>query len=596
MAADLGKAYVQIVPSAEGIKGSITKVLSGESQSAGVSSGESFGSNMVKKIKSIVVSAGIGAALKTAVEEGAKLEQSYLGGLDTLYGKSADMMRSYADEAAKAGISANNFAEQAVSFGAALKSSFKGAEDAEAKAANAANLAILDMADNSAKMGTSIESIQNAYQGFAKQNYTMLDNLRIGYGGTKSEIQRLLKDAQKLSGVKYDLNNLADVYSAIHVIQEELGVSGVAAQEASTTLSGSLGAMKASFSNFIGNLTLGRDITPALDDLVSTSSGFLFNNLIPAVINIIKALPGSIYKAIVSYYPILKTQTLELIHKFTSYIQEGFPKILNKGTEILQNLVNGIVTNIPYLISSIGQVVTSIIDFIGENLPLIALKGYEIISNLASGIYNNMPEIIASMLNVLANIVQAIINNLPTIFAKGIEITANVASGIISAIPDLFSKVVEGFSSVDWGSIGSNIISGIINGLRNGLNALIDAATNVAKSAFNAAKNFLGIKSPSRKGTYLGKMFDAGLTKGLTGNVSMVKTAMKKVTGSMENTFDSNIASFKVNGKVEPNSSNKQGFEQTVIIQSPKALSPSEVARQTRIATKQMALKMSVGN
>lgn len=182
MATDLGKAFVQIVPSAQGIKGSISKLLNKESDDAGKQSGDSFGKNLVSKVKGIIAAAGIGALLKATIEEGAKLEQSYLGGLDTLYGSAADKMRSCADQAAKAGISANMFAEQAVSFGAALKSSFKGAEDAESKAAEAANVAILDMADNSAKMGTSIESIQNAYQGFAKQNYTMLDNLKIGYG------------------------------------------------------------------------------------------------------------------------------------------------------------------------------------------------------------------------------------------------------------------------------------------------------------------------------------------------------------------------------------------------------------------------------
>lgn len=462
------------------------------------------------------------------------------------------------------------------------------------------------------------------------------------YGGTKNEMSRLLKDAQKLSGVKYDINNLADVYSAIHVIQEELGVAGVAAQEAESTLSGSLGAMKASFSNFIGNLTLGRDIGPALNDLVQTSTNFLFNNLIPALGNIVKALPGALSSAvkilypavknqvaelikniatyiqttlpdglskgtevflqlakgltekIITLYPLVKTYISELISNISLYIQEWFPEICNTGADILMELINGLVNDIPSLILALGDIVTNIIDFLGANLPLMATKGFEIITSLASGIFNNIPSILASMITVLANVVQAIINNLPTIFAKGIEITANVASGIISAIPDLFNKVWEGFCSVDWASIGSNIISGIVNGIKSGVSAVINAATEVARNAFNAAKNFLGIKSPSRKFKYLGEMSDEGVAQGLIGKVSVVKDAIKKVTGTMENSFNPNLDSFRVGGSINRVSSNKGGFQQTVIIQSPKALNPSEVARQTRNSTKRLALKMSL--
>ena len=594
MATELGKAFVQIVPSAKGIKGSITSVLNDESLDAGKKSGDSFGKNLVSKVKGVLAAAGIGALLKATIEEGAKLEQSYLGGLDTLYGTAADKMRSCADEAAKAGISANSFAEQAVSFGAALKSSFKGAEDAESKAAEAANVAILDMADNSAKMGTSIESIQNAYQGFAKQNYTMLDNLKIGYGGTKTEMQRLLKDAQKLSGVKYDINNLADVYSAIHVIQEELGIAGVAAEEAETTLLGSLGAMQASFSNFLGNLTLGRDIGPALTDLVQTSSSFLFKNLIPAVINIIKALPGAIYKTVVSFYPVMKKNVTELIDTFVKYLKNEFPKILVKGMEMLQKLIDGIVKKIPSLISTLGNVVVSAITYLGQNLPRFMEKGFEVISNIVKGIYNNMPQILSSAASVMANIIQAIVTNLPLILAKGVEITGKIASGIISAVPDLFSRVCNKFSSIDWGSIGSNIISGIIKGIKKGIGSIADAAKDAAKSAYEAAKNFLGIKSPSKKFEYLGRMNDEGMANGIKNGAGAISSAMKKASGLVN--ANTSLAPFTANANKAKATLSKSngGFQQTINIQSPKALNPSEVARQTRNSTKKLALRMSV--
>ena len=211
----LGSAYVQIIPSAEGIKGSIQNVLEPEAAVAG----KSAGTGIARFVKKALAGAAIGKVLKDALSEGGNLQQSYIGGLETLYGDAADMAREYAKEAAAYGISMNNYSEQAVSFGAALKNAYGGDT---LKAAEAANMAIQDMADNSAKMGTDINSVSQAYGGFAKQNYTMLDNLKLGYGGTKTEMERLLADAQELSGVEYDINNLGDVYNAIHVIQGEL--------------------------------------------------------------------------------------------------------------------------------------------------------------------------------------------------------------------------------------------------------------------------------------------------------------------------------------------------------------------------------------
>ena len=211
--ADLGQAYVQIIPSAKGISGAISSIIEPEATSSGKSAGINIGS----AIKAAIAAAGIGEALKSALEAGGNLQQSF-GGLDTLYGDAAKAAKEYAVEAAQAGISANSYAEQAVSFGAALKSAFGGDT---VKAAEAANVAILDMADNSAKMGTDITSIQTAYQGFAKQNYTMLDNLKLGYGGTKAEMERLLADAEKLSGVKYNIdNNLYTDQEYVNAIKE----------------------------------------------------------------------------------------------------------------------------------------------------------------------------------------------------------------------------------------------------------------------------------------------------------------------------------------------------------------------------------------
>lgn len=287
MATELGKAYVQIIPSAKGISGMIQKEMGGEVASAGVSAGESLGSKMVGALKAVVVAAGIGKVIGAALSEGAALQQS-LGGIDTLFKASAEKVKSFANEAYKTtGLSANAYMENVTGFSASLLQSLGGDTD---KAADIANMAMIDMSDNANKMGTSMDSIQVAYQGFAKQNYTMLDNLKLGYGGTKQEMQRLLADAEKLTGVKYDINNLSDVYSAIHAIQENLDITGTTAKEAASTFTGSFESMKAAAQNVLGKLAIGENILPSLRALLDTTSTFLFNNFLPMLGNIFSGL------------------------------------------------------------------------------------------------------------------------------------------------------------------------------------------------------------------------------------------------------------------------------------------------------------------
>lgn len=381
MGTSLGTAYVQIVPTAEGISGSISKVLNGESASAG----ESAGANIAGRIKKAIVAAGIGAAvtkvLKSSMSEGAALQQSYIGGLETLYGDAAEAARGYAREAAAAGISMNDYSEQAVSFGAALKNAYGG--DVK-KAAEAANTAIMDMADNSAKMGTDIESVQMAYQGFAKQNYTMLDNLKLGYGGTKTEMERLLADAEKLSGVHYDIDNLGDVYDAIHVIQDDLGLTNVAAKEASETFSGSFNAMKASAQNFLGSLALGENVSASFESLAKTASTFFFNNFIPMLGTILQSLPGVIVTFIQQGIPMLLSglsgvvsSIAESIKAFASTISaekvsewatEMLPKILSSADSIMSKFLEGLLRNLGKIVAGIGKIGLAIVKGLGSAL------------------------------------------------------------------------------------------------------------------------------------------------------------------------------------------------------------------------------------
>lgn len=598
MATELGKAYVQIIPSAKGISGSISSALNGESTSAG----KSAGLNIAGAIKGVIAAAGIGAALKSALEAGGDLQQSF-GGLDTLYGDAAKAAKDYAVEAAKAGISANDYAEQAVSFGASLKQAFGGDT---VKAAEAANTAIMDMADNSAKMGTDITAVQTAYQGFAKQNYTMLDNLKLGYGGTKTEMERLLKDAQKLSGVKYDINNLGDVYSAIHVIQKDLGLTGVAAQEASETFTGSLGAMKAAGQNLLANLTLGEDIGPSLQVLGDSVQSFLFNNLFPMIGNAFKALPDllsgvgtmligvlnrissnageiakigvdivvALVKAIVQAAPYLLEAAAkivlelgkalismdwiaigrDLIDSIKSSIDlasgeilgsdtgiidgvfngitNALPELLSSGVEIITEVANGILQSLPQLITTAGEIITKFASFIMQNYPTIMENGKNLLLNLVNGIVNNLPQIVTAVVQVIAKFVATVAQNLPQILQKGIEIIGQLVVGllqaipkVVAAIPQIINAIKSAFGNTDWASIGMNIIQGIKNGIVNAAGAIADAARSAAQSAFNAAKNMLQIHSPSKKGAWLGDMFDEGIALGIDANADEITKA-----------------------------------------------------------------------
>ena len=615
---ELAKAYVQIVPSAKGIKGKITEELGGEAQSAGTSSGGKIAS----AIKSAIAAAGIGMALKSAISEGAALEQS-IGGIETLFKGSADTVKQYAENAYKtAGLSANAYMETVTSFSASLISSLSGDT---AAAADAANTAITDMSDNANKMGTSMEAIQNAYQGFAKQNYTMLDNLKLGYGGTKTEMERLLADAEKITGIKYDISNLSDVYSAIHVIQTELGITGTTAKEASTTLSGSLASMKGAFTNLLGNLSLGQSIGPSLTALSETVYTFLVGNLIPMIGNIISGIPealsgvltmvaqglnlaadnadiivqsgmdaiSKLIIGIVNAIPYLGEAALNVIASFGdalisadwigmatnlitnlqtgmdaaaeeiigtdgsiiasvgAAITDNLPDILGKGVEIITNLANGILQNLPTAISSAGSIMSSLIGFITANLPTICQSGFSLIGNLAQGLINNLPSVLSSIASIIASLLAEIAGNLPELLQSGIELIGEMAAGLIEAIPDVVAKIpdiikgiVDAFMGFDWLSLGGDIISGIADGLWNAAGKIAEAAKEAAASALNAAKDFLGIKSPSRVfRDKVGKMVSLGMAEGIKNNTWAVSDAVEELNGIADRNIGTRIRS-----------------------------------------------------
>lgn len=394
MATELGKAYVQIIPSAKGISGMIQKELGGEVASAGVSAGESLGSKMMGAVSGIIAAAGIGKAIGASINEGAALQQS-LGGIETLFKDSADKVKGFANEAYKTtGLSANAYMENVTGFSASLLQSLGGDTD---KAAETANMAMIDMSDNANKMGTSMESIQLAYQGFAKQNYTMLDNLKLGYGGTKQEMQRLLADAEKLTGVKYDINNLSDVYSAIHAIQENLDITGTTAREAATTFTGSFESMKAAAQNVLGKIAIGENVTPALQSLLETTKTFLFGNFLPMIGNILSGLGVVLTEGISSlasqlFGEAFGSAVYDQIGRVTGIFQTFFDMIFGSmdkegNFEILDalgfsedaaNQIINIADNIRVTFENIGSVIGNVgsivADFVGD---LLGIQGGE---------------------------------------------------------------------------------------------------------------------------------------------------------------------------------------------------------------------------
>ena len=466
----LGTAYVQIRPSATGIKGSITNVLGGEAESAGTSAGIKIGAFAKKAIAAAGIGTALVGGLKAAIGEGAKLQQSYLGGIETLYGDSTnaandatEAMRKYAREAAKAGISMNDYSEQAVSFGAALKNAYGGDN---MKAMEAANTAILDMADNAAKMGTPLESIQNAYQGFAKQNYTMLDNLKLGYGGTKTEMERLLKDAQELTGIEYNIDNLGDVYDAIHAIQGKLGLTEVAAKEAAQTFSGSFSAMKAAASNFFGSLALGEDLRPALNTLLSSINTFVFNNLIPMIGTIIQGLPTVIAAFVQQAIPMFVAKIITLITKLAdklANVADGLTAdkvqewatttgadLLRRGAELIGRLATALINNLPKIVNAIGRIAASIVTGLGAAIwPKItaAATGIKdrfltVLQGLWSGVKETAENIRAGFMNKVYEIrdsISGVASSIKEKFLAPIEALKKKVSEIIESIKSFFS-------------------------------------------------------------------------------------------------------------------------------------------------------------
>ncbi len=556
---ELAKAYVQIIPSAEGIKQKLTNILGSEAGSAGNEAGKSLGNSLISSVKNIIAAAGIGSAIKEAFSEGADLQQS-LGGIETLFKENADTVKQYANEAYKtAGLSANEYMESVTSFSASLLQSLGGDT---VMAAEVANMALIDMSDNANKMGSSMELIQNAYQGFAKQNYTMLDNLKLGYGGTKDEMQRLLADAEKLSGTKYDISNLNDVYQAIHVIQGELDITGTTAKEGASTFSGAMASMKAAATNLLGKLTIGQDISSELFALQETFRTFFFNNLIPMFGNILSNLPTVLDGML--------TIAIQSINK-TAYNSE---EIVQAGIGFVTKLADTIVYNIPYLLESAwylvsefgralietdwmavatdliselqgsmelasGEIfgsddslISAVVQSIQTNLPQLLEQGSQVVINLVGGILQNIPQLISASGEIFSQFCSFCMENLPLIWEAGLQLLLSLIDGIldpqsISAIVDSVIKTIANFTESVLLNLPEILESGIeiIAELAAGIIEAIPKVVAVIPEVFQSIKNEFGNKD----WLSIGSNIIEGIKNGIMNGLSKITEAVKNV-------------------------------------------------------------------
>lgn len=472
------------------------------------------------------ISAAFIATLKNAVNAYAKYEQ-LVGGVETLFKNSSDRIVNYANEAYKtAGLSANQYMETVTSFSASLLQSLGGNTE---KAADYANRAVIDMADNANKMGTNIEMIQNAYQGFAKQNYTMLDNLKLGYGGTKTEMQRLVKDAAKLEsvqkelGITVDSNSLSfgNIVNAISVVQKNMGIMGTTSKEASETIEGSANAMKAAWENFLTGMA---DENANFDKLVK--------NLVESIVTYIKNIGPRIVQTI----PTLARGLTQLFTALGSMIVAQAPTMINKGLDLMVKLSEGFIQGIPNVISGLLTMLQNLGDYLAENTPMFIDKGFEMLSNLVQGIINAIPVMIEQLPQVITTFANIINDNFPTILMKGAELLWQLITGILSAIPDLIANIPQIIEAIwstimafNWLNLGKNIIDFLGNGIKSMFNFIKSNASGIAKNIWDALTHL-----PQTLWN-LGKNMISKLGSAITNTTGTVGGAIKGVFNAIVN-------------------------------------------------------------
>lgn len=470
----------------------------------------------------------IGTITKFVIQHYAEYEQ-LVGGVETLFGAQGMSLKKYAQSIGQtveqargkydqliqaqtevmnnakvayktAGMSANDYMNTITSFAAALKQSTAN----ETEAAKVANQTVIDMADNANKMGTNMEDIQNAYQGFSKQNYTMLDNLKLGYGGTKSEMERLLQNAEKLTGIHYDINNLSDVYNAIHEIQKNLGITGTTAKEAMKTIDGAMKMTKASWDNLLTGLADPKQAVGPLISEFAKSLGILAKNVTPKIKEVFNALPNALIQItpqlmnmIIDLAPSLILAAINLVAGLVGALPGIISPIFSQlssliGSGMIDKIGQSISSNMPTLISKGLDMLLQFSQAILTNLPVLVGMGMKLIFYLVQGLMSSLPTLISKVPTIIANLADAFSNSAQTIFAWGVKIIAEIIKGLVMSIPSLIANIPKiiyaifaVWNAINWWNLGK----GLINGIKNGITSMGGSLTSTAKNLFESLKN-----------------------------------------------------------------------------------------------------------
>ena len=531
------------------------------------------------KVTAAMVTAASGAiaTLSTlSIKQYARYEQ-LVGGVETLFKDSGDKVMEYANNAYQAaGLSANEYMDTITGFTASLLQGLGG--DTE-KAAEIGNRAVEDMADNANKMGTAIKDIQNAYQGFAKQNYTMLDNLKLGYGGTKTEMERLLADAEKISGIKYSIDNFSDIIEAIHVVQTELGITGTTALEAATTIEGSFNSMKsawinvltgmadseADFNALINNLvdsvsTFGENIIPRIEIAIQ-GIGQLVEKLLPPIVarlpqlitdvlpnlisagaNMIESLVDGLRQAlpqISQVLPQIIDAGIQVVEVLGKALIDVAPILLEAGLQLIVTLGQGLASGLPQMIPTIVDLVISLCDMIIENLPLILDVAIDIILALVQGLVNALPTLISEVPRIINSFCDAIYDKLPDILKAGIDIITMLVKGLIDSIPVIIENlpqiilaIVNVFTMMNWASIGKNLITNIGSGISSMVGNIGSISKNLATNVVNAIKGIF-----TSNGGSIGRNLISFISNGISSMLSGIVSVARNIGTSVVNVF-----------------------------------------------------------
>ena len=569
-ASGFARGIKSVIGSVKNMNESMKDATNSASKMSSVMKG--IGSSAIKVGKGLAVAGAAAATAVTALVSksvGAFADYEQLtGGVETLFGAGGRSVEEYAQSVGKsvsdiqgkydslmsaqnvvlenankaymtAGMSANEYMDTVTGFSASLISSLGGDTN---KAADYANSALVDMSDNANKMGTDMESIKNAYQGFAKQNYTMLDNLKLGYGGTQEEMKRLLSDAEKLTGQRYDISSFADITQAIHAIQTQMDITGTTAKEASTTISGSWGSLKAAFQNVLVGLTTGGDMfDQSLDALINTAVTFgqniipaikgalsgvgylieglapvigetippLINDLAPTLANSAVSLISSLVNGLTQNATQFSECLSNMIIVAVAGISTVVPQLLDAASKIVSNLMQGLTNSMPQIVNGAVTLIEGLVNGLVNNIPLLIMGAVQLVASLANGLIANLPRIIDAGVNLITGIVSASYSMMPQIIQNGMQLVVNLAVGLVRAIPQLIAAlpritgaIVKGFKSVNWFDLGLQLIKSIWEGIKSIGSEMWNGVKEKTSELWGGVKNVVSEKLNNIKSAY----------------------------------------------------------------------------------------------